>query len=139
MKLSILVKNSEKKSEKKIEREGRAELARRFGVEPYIRSGLSYIWEDICSLLSGKNSYARLADFSNYLTRQQIAQVLLDNGMVSSLDEGLEEVPDLVKQRLGDATFQPHVDDENGVMRYRLELPVMPIEVFSMGYFYGWY
>ncbi len=138
MKLSILVKNPEKKSEKKIEKEGRAELARRFGVEPYLRSGLSYILEDICSLFGG-NGHERLVDCSNYLTKQQIAQVLLDNGAVSSLDEGLEEVPDLVKLRLGDATFQPHVDDENGVMRYRLELPVMPIEVFSMGYFYGWY
>jgi hypothetical protein len=138
MNLAKLVKNSEKKSEKKIEKEGRAELARRFGVEPYLRSSLSYILEDICSLF-GRNGHERLVDCSNYLTKQQIAQVLLDNGVVSSLDQGLEEVPDLVKQRLGDATFQPHVDDENGVMRYRLELPVMPIEAFSMGYFYGWY
>ena len=58
------------------------ELARRFGVEPYLRSSLGYILEDIYSFL-GWNGHKRLVDCSNYLTKQQIAQVLLDNEVVS--------------------------------------------------------
>ena len=79
MNLSILVKNNENKSREEILEEGRKEFLKLFDIEPNF-------WE---RLRSGKRK-------SELLTKEQIAQVFLDNSLVQNLEEGLNEVEEII-------------------------------------------
>lgn len=98
-----LVKTEEFMPLYELKRKGGEELLRLFGVEP----------NPFKRLLCGKGK-------SRLYTKEEMAQILLQNGLVESMEEGLREVEVLLEKGIGYFHFFPYIN-KKGEIKYRLE------------------